>query len=269
MKVADLLRSVDRELRRDAELILSHLLKAKPSQIPLRLRDRVSEGVVSQLHDLIDKRLGGIPTAYLTGEWEFMGHTFFVEEGVLVPRPETELLVEKVLGEIPEDRAFRGFEVGVGTGCISISILLNRRLVRMEGSDVNPSAVRLTLRNGKLHGVLDRLSVYHGSFMEPASGLYDFILSNPPYIPSGEWESLPPEVRREGRASLIAGETGLEVIRGIVDHSRLFLREGGFIALEIGHDQGEEVKRVLRSAGFRPEVFKDLSGQDRIAIGWS
>ena len=269
MKVADLLRSVNRELRRDAELILCHLLRVKPSQIPLRLRDRVSEEVISQFHDLIDKRLRGIPTAYLIGEWEFMGRTFFVEEGVLVPRPETELLVEIALENIPEDKPLRGFEVGIGTGCVSISILLNRSLVRMEGSDINPSAVRLALRNGELHGVLDRLSVYHGSFMEPARGLYDFILSNPPYIPAGKWKSLPSEVRREGRTSLIAGETGLEVIRDIVDRSGLFLKKGGFVAFEIGHDQGEEVRRILRSAGFRTEVFKDLSGQDRIAIGWS
>ena len=269
MTVADLLRDTPKELRRDAEIILSHLLKIKTALLPLKLREPVSEEIFSRFCELIEKRRRGVPTAYLTGEWEFMGHLFLVEEGVLVPRPETELLVEKALENIPEEKPLRGFEVGVGTGCISISLLLRRKLLYMEGSDMNPVAVSLASKNAELHGVKGRLTLHHGSFMEPAGGFYDLIVSNPPYIPLREWEKLPPEVKREGRNSLIAGETGLEAIERIVRDAKDFLKRGGFVILEIGHDQGREVQKILEGGGFRAEVFKDLSGQDRIAIGWS
>ncbi|MDQ7082299.1 MAG: peptide chain release factor N(5)-glutamine methyltransferase [Aquificota bacterium] len=212
----------------------------------------------------------GVPTAYIIGEWEFFGRTFLVEEGVLVPRPETETLVEKVLGLIPLNAELLGLDLGTGTGCIAITLLLERRNLRMWATDVNPVAVRTALRNVEIHGVSDRLEVLEGDLFEPVEGtVFDFIVSNPPYIPERLWEKLPPEVRLEGRISVLGGEEGYEFYRRIADRIGEFLKPGGFVALEIGHDQGEVVKGLLESAGLKVNIFRDLSGQDRVVVGWS
>ncbi len=220
---------------------------------------------------LVHKRREGVSTAHLIGEWDFFGRTFKVMEGVLVPRPETELLVEKALELIPENERLEGFEVGGGTGAISITLLLERPLLSMTVDDVNPKAVSLMRENAKLHGVEDRIEILEGSIFEPVRGrVFDFLISNPPYIPESAWESLPPEVKREGKLSLIGGKRGTEFYEEIAGEAKRHLKRGGFVALEIGHDQGEVVKRLLEEAGFEGVmIYKDYSGQDRVAVGWN
>ena len=220
---------------------------------------------------LIEKRRKGISAAHLIGEWDFFGRTFKVKEGVLVPRPETELLVEKVLELLPAERKLEGFEIGGGTGVISITLLLERPFLRMAVNDVNPEAVELMRENAELHGVESRIEVLEGSMFEPVrERVFNFVVSNPPYIPEGAWEKLPAEVKREGKISLIGGKRGTEFYEAFSKEAKIHLKKEGFVALEIGHDQGKAVRRLLEEAGFeRVMIYKDYSGQDRVAVGWN
>lgn len=270
MKVRELLRGIPDKYRRDAEIILSHLLGISPTELPLYYDKEFFNK--EEFVKLLKKRAEGIPTAYVIGEWECMGRVFKVEEGVLIPRPETEILIEETLELIPKDKEMQGLELGSGTGCISINLLLDRPKLRMIAVDIEPKAVELTLRNAKLHGVEDRIEVLEGDLFQPVSGRkFDFIVSNPPYIPESFWERLPEEVKREGRKSLIGGKKGYEFYEVIAQFSPKFLKERGFVALEIGHDQGEIVKKFFESRGFWVKVIKDYSGYDRVVIAkkWS
>ncbi len=268
MKARQLLSKLPPHLRRDGELILAHLLGRKVSSLPL-LESDLSPETVRRFRELMDRRIEGVPTAYLLGEWDFYGRTFRVREGVLIPRPETELLVEKILSLIPDEGVW-GFEIGCGSGCISITLLREKENLRMTAGDLNPSAVSLTLENARLHGVVERIEVLAGDMFEPVAGRkFSFVVSNPPYVPAHLWGKLPREVRREGHLSVIGGEKGYEFYERFCAEVRDYLLPGGFVALEIGHDQGKVVRDLLVSAGFEVMIYKDYAGQDRIALGWS
>ncbi len=270
MKVKELLKKAPSEYKRDAEIILAYLLGISPSELPLHYDEDFEEE--EKFWTLLRERMEGKPTAYVIGEWECMGRTFKVEEGVLVPRPETEILIEETLKLIPKEKEMEGLELGSGTGCIAINLLLERPRLRMVAVDIEPKAVKLTKENAKLHGVEGRLEVLLGDLFEPVKGRrFDFIVSNPPYIPEGFWEKLPEEVRREGKRALIGGEKGYEFYERIAKESPRFLKERGFVALEIGHDQGRIVKELFEISGFEVKIIKDYLGYDRVVIAkrWS
>ncbi len=270
MKVKELLKKTPSEYKRDAEIILAYLFGISPSELPLRYDEEVEKE--DKFWMLLKERMEGKPTAYVIGEWECMGRTFKVEEGVLVPRPETEILIEETLKLIPKEREMEGLELGSGTGCIAINLLLERPKLKMVAVDIEPMAVKLTKENAELHGVKDRLEVLQGDLFEPVKGRkFDFIVSNPPYIPEYFWDELPDEVKREGRTALIGGEKGYEFYERIASKASEFLKEKGFVALEIGHDQGRIVKELFENSGFEVEIIKDYSGYDRVVIAkrWS
>jgi release factor glutamine methyltransferase len=270
MKVRQLLKRVDPDLRRDARIILAHLLKVRVAELPLLEEDELDPDVADRFLSMLERRRGGTPVAYLIGEWDFFGRTFLVEEGVLIPRPETEILVERVLELIPKDASWTGLDLGTGTGCIAITLALERKNLRMVGVDLNPRAVDLARRNAEILRVRDRVRILEGDLFEPVGGMvFDFIVSNPPYVPANLWHELPPEVKAEGRLSLLGGEDGTEFFRRIAGRVREFLRPGGFLALEIGHDQGDEVRSLLEGVGLKVNIYKDLSGADRVVLGWS
>ncbi len=232
------------------------------------IEEEVPETIIRKFEELIEKRKEGIPVQYLIGEWDFFGRTFKVKEGVLIPRPETEILVEKVLENLPEDREIYGFEIGGGTGCISITLLLEKRNLRMKVNDINEEAVKLMKENAKIHKVEDRLEILKGDMFEGIKERFDFIVSNPPYIPEERWNELPEEVKMEGYKSLIGGKKGYEFYERFAEEVNNYLKERGFVALEIGHDQGKIVKSILESAGFMVNIYKDYLGQDRVVVGW-
>ena len=226
--------------------------------------------ITERFRTMMAERERGTPTAYIIGEWDFFGRTFKVKEGVLIPRPETEVLVEKVLDLIPPEAPWEGLDLGTGTGCIAVTLLAERPRLRMTAVDLNPDAVHLTSENAEIHGVLDRLEVLEGDMFQPVKGrVFDFIVANPPYIPARLWDTLPPEVRKEGRTSLIGGERGYEFYTRLAEEVKNFLKPGGFVALEIGHDQGEVVKGILGKVGLKVNIYKDYAGKDRVILGWS
>lgn len=211
--------------------------------------------------------LNGYPLQYAIGSWEFYGLEFFLEEGVFIPRPETEVLVEIVLKRLKP--GYVGFEIGTGSGCISITLLKLFSGLVMWGCDINPKAFLLTRKNAFRHGVLNRLFAHIGDKFSQVKGMkFDFIVSNPPYIPKEMWSQLPVCVKLEGYNSTIAGPTGLEFYKSVVPELCFYLKPGGFCAFEIGHDQAGAVSSLLREQGFKAMVFKDLSGKDRVVLGW-
>ncbi len=229
----------------------------------------VPPNIEEQFFKDLKKLEDGYPLQYILGEWDFYGRTFFVKEGVLIPRPETEILVEEVLKRLPKEKPIIGLELGVGTGCISISLLCERSNLHMIGEDINLDALRLSKKNALRHGVSERFFLFAGDLFSPLKPYpFDLILSNPPYIPEAHWERLPIGVRLEGYNSLIGGKRGWEFYEIIAKAIENYLKPKGLIAFEIGHDQGEVVKKLLEEKGFKVNILKDYSGQERVVLGW-
>ncbi len=226
--------------------------------------------------DLLARRLNGEPVARLLGKKEFMGLDFRLSEHVLVPRPETELLVERgirICGDMCEDRArrtrspVRFVELGVGSGCIGISLLVNVPHAMGVGVDISAGALEMARINAADHGVLERLDLRAGDWWGPVGETgFDLILSNPPYIARAAIDGLSREVREhDPLLALDGGGDGLCAYRKIIDGAGERLNGQGVLLLEIGFDQGAAVSRLCRDAGFGDvRVVRDLSGQDRM-----
>ncbi|MFN3813959.1 MAG: peptide chain release factor N(5)-glutamine methyltransferase [Aquificaceae bacterium] len=269
MKVKDLLQQPSRASQREKHLLLSHLLKKKVSELYFFLDEDLPEEIVKEYLRLLSMLENGYPLQYLIGEWDFYGRTFKVEEGLLIPRPETEILVEKCLEKIPRERNILGFDIGIGTGCVSITLLLERKNLTMYGDDVNDKAIKLARINAELYGVQGRFIILKGDMFEPVRGMrFNFVVSNPPYIPQREWKRLPRGVRLEGRMSLIGGEKGYEFYERFSKEVGDFLEDNGFFCLEIGHNQGSVVKELFSKEGFEVMVYKDYTNNDRVVLGW-
>ncbi|MDO4719209.1 MAG: peptide chain release factor N(5)-glutamine methyltransferase [Peptostreptococcaceae bacterium] len=260
--------------RLDAELLLAKALGADRLHLMMYPKQEIGEAALRQAEEWLLRRAEGCPVQYLLGEREFMGLNFFVEEGVLIPRPDTEILVEGVLSRLkdpslfkdPEETALFGLEIGCGSGVISLSLLSFCKDLRMEAVDINPKALELTCRNARRLGLAERICLYASDlFSELGEKKYDFIVSNPPYIRTELIETLQREVRDyEPRTALDGGEDGLFFYRTIAEKGKDHLKEGGFLALEIGHDQGEELESLLKEQGYSQlRIEKDLAGRDR------
>lgn len=234
---------------------------------------------------LLERRKKGCPVAYLLGYKEFMGYDFFVDEKVLIPRDDTEILVELVSDAIRASAQEKslGAEIGVGTGIISLTLLSRFRRLVMLGSDINDVAVELSQKNalnldnqlfddGLDIEITERYEAKHSdvfSSLDVQEG-FDFIVSNPPYIASEVIETLDVDVKDfEPRTALDGGADGLDYYRRILTEGLPMLREGGFVAFEIGYDQGDALFEMMQDLGMqRIEIRKDLAGYDRAVIGY-
>jgi release factor glutamine methyltransferase len=189
---------------------------------------------------------------------------------VLIPRPETELLVEAALRVLPKDAPSQALDVCTGSGCIAISLAAERPQASLLATDVSPGACALAKENAEALGVAERVTILQGSLFEPvpADARFALIVSNPPYIDSGEIPGLSAEVRREPHLALDGGPDGLALIRRVVEGARRFLIPGGLLAMEIGETQGAAVRELLQRAGYvDARVEKDLERRDRLAFG--
>lgn len=267
--------------RLDAELLLSHVLGW--SRERLWLDDKVPlEPTQRELFEQALRRRARMePVAYITGVREFWSLDFLVTADVLVPRPETELLVEVALGLIEAESQMGLFQrtgklqildLGTGSGAIAVSLAKERRDVEIWATDLFPGALEVAQANAARHGANERTRFFQGDLFEPVKGWTDFfhmIVSNPPYICRGEIQDLPPEVRDwEPKSALDGGPDGLDLLRRIIQDGHLYLREEGFMVLEIGADMGEKVCRLIESVGCYSEgsVYQDLAGRDRLVV---
>ncbi|MFN3947068.1 MAG: peptide chain release factor N(5)-glutamine methyltransferase [Aquificaceae bacterium] len=268
MKVKELLKQNKASLK-DKILLLAHLLKINHKELYLLDDLEVPKAVEEAYLQGLKKMAQGYPLQYILGEWEFYGKSFYVQEDVLIPRPETEILVEEVLKRLPKRVGLKGLEIGIGSGCISITLLLHNQGLRMFANDINIKALRLARKNAKRHHVEDRLFLFAGDLFEALKPYpFDFILSNPPYIPIEKWESLPLGVKIEGYTSLVGGMKGWEFYLRISERMENYLSPDGFFAFEIGHDQGMVVRNIFEEKGYKVEVIKDYASQDRVVVGW-
>ncbi len=256
--------------RLTAELLLAHVLSTTRVKLFMDLDRPLTKEELTTYRGLIQRRLSHEPTQYLVGHKEFYGRRFTVDARVLIPRSETELLVEAGLQVLPKETPARVLDVCTGSGCIAVSIAAERPSASVWASDVSPDALEVAKTNAEALGVSSRVTFFLGSLLDsvPADARFDLVVSNPPYIPTKELPGLDPEVRKEPRLALDGGDDGLAVIRPLVAAAATRLNPGGWLALEIAEDQGARVKAVLEGAGLTDvRIEKDLARHERLVLG--
>ncbi|HUM13660.1 MAG TPA: peptide chain release factor N(5)-glutamine methyltransferase [Myxococcaceae bacterium] len=256
--------------RLTAELLLTHVLGSSRVRLYTDLDRPLEAAELAAYRALIARRAAGEPTSYLTGTREFYGRAFAVDPRVLVPRPETELLVEAVLQGLPGEAEVRLLDLCTGTGCVGITLALERPRARVVATELSPGAAEVARANAAALGVAERFEVRVGDLFAPVEGEPPFhaIAANPPYVPRGDIPTLSPEVRREPALALDGGPDGLDVVRRIAAVAPRWLVPGGLLAMEIGDRQGPTVRSLLEAAGYGSvRIERDLARHDRLALG--
>jgi release factor glutamine methyltransferase len=256
--------------RLTAEILLSHVLKTGRVRLYVDLDRPLSKEELATFRALIERRMAGEPTQYLTGVKEFYNRPFKVDARVLIPRPETELLVEAALHALPKDAPSQALDLCTGSGCIAISLAAERPQVAVLATDLSPDACALARENAETLGVSARVTISQGDLFAPVpeDARFQLVVSNPPYIASREIPGLSAEVRREPHLALDGGQDGLTVIRRVIEGARRYLVPGGLLALETAETQGNAVRELLQAAGYENvRVEKDLERRDRLAFG--
>lgn len=221
----------------------------------------------SELFDAIDRRIERYPLQYILGEWDFYAETYTVNENCLIPRSDTELLVEYAIKNLPAGAHFA--DLCTGSGCIAVSTLAHRPDTSAIGLDLFPKTVKLAESNAERNGVGDRFSAICADLLAElafSEGEFDAIISNPPYIRTSVVDALEPELFSEPRAALDGGADGLIFYRRILSEYAKCLKTGGFILFEIGYDQAEDIENLAKLYGFSCETHRDLSGNPRMAV---
>lgn len=275
MEINELLRKSKIDLL-DSILVLCKLLNVDKSYIYTYGDEKLSTDLVDRFLELMEKRASGYPIQYILGEKEFMGLDFYIEEGVLVPRGDTEVLVEYIIKYIEEEygeEELNLLDIGIGSGAISLSIANYCKNSRVLGIDISRTAIKVANINKRRFN-LSNVDFYRGDLFQALEGLnmegqFNIIVSNPPYISKKDIESLDIQVKDfEPRLALDGGEDGLDFYRRITLDSKDFLIDGGLLIYEIGYDQGDLVKAILYKEGFQDiSIIKDLQGHDRVVMG--
>lgn len=250
----------------DAWYLLSFITGISRADYFLRQNDAMDEESYAKYQEALRRRASHIPLQHITGEQDFMGLTFRVNEHVLIPRQDTETLVEQTLKEIPEGS--RILDLCTGSGCVIISLVVLGKELAGVGVDISDEALAVARDNGaRLAG--DRVDFIHSDLFDSVTGKFDCIVSNPPYIPSKDIEELEPEVKdHEPRLALDGTEDGLLFYRNITKEAHDYLNQGGWLLVEIGYDQGESVSQLFIDNGFKEvEVIRDLAGNNRVVKG--
>jgi release factor glutamine methyltransferase len=254
--------------RRDAEFLLMHATLLDRAALLARSNEVLLEEESSLYRKLLNRRASGEPVQYIIGETEFYGLPFQLTSNVLIPRPETEHLVEKAIELGVRFEKPRMVDVGCGSGAIAVALARKIPSGQVTATDISMSALMVAKANAQRNGVADRIRFLHGNLLDPvAEERFDTVVSNPPYIAIADRESLAVEVRdHEPALALFAGEDGLDVIRRLIPQAFAALSPGGFIAMEIGHGQAQAVSALLAGAGFAQiEFTADLQGIPRVA----
>jgi len=249
----------------DARRLLCHALDIDSSRLTLALGEEMTKDAKKLFGDLITRRITREPVSQILGYRDFYGQRFEVTRDVLDPRPETETLVETVLG-----LDFQTIlDIGTGSGCILLSLLATRVGPTGMGVDVSQSALTVAKRNAQALGLFERVEFAHSNWFEAVEGLFDVIVSNPPYIDEKEWETLEPEPKDwEPKFALTPGVDGLAPYRVIAAVAPRHLTKDGWLAVEIGWRQGDAVKDIFEDSGFSDVlVIQDLGGRDRVVAG--
>jgi release factor glutamine methyltransferase len=253
--------------RLDVEVLLAHVLRAGRASLLSRLADPVSDSDLALLESLVARRGRGEPVAYLTGHKEFYGLDLYVNEAVLVPRPETESIVSACLEALGDEEDSQLADIGTGSGAILVAVGVRNPLVGLVGTDISAPALQVANINCERHGLAGRARLFQGHLLEPLEGPVNVIAANLPYVAPGEAS---PEVATwEPRVAVFGGgEDGSALIREFLSVAPGYLLPGGTVVMETAHSQGRLVEQLAREAfpAARVEVRKDLSGYDRIVV---
>ncbi len=259
----------------DAQVLLCHVLQVDRLYLYAHSDRLLVQGEERRYFELIEKRAEGMPVQYLVQNQEFMGLDFHVEEGILIPRADTEVLVENVIQYFQERKRISSpliADLGTGSGAIAVSLASWISHAFVYAVDISEKAIEISKGNAQRHGVSERMRFLRGDLFQPLKakaleGKLDALVSNPPYIPRREIDNLQKEVAvYEPRLALDGGEDGLDFYRRIIEDAPLFLKEGGLLAFEVGYDQAQPVNQMLNEKGcFQDiEIKKDLSGIERV-----
>jgi release factor glutamine methyltransferase len=254
------------EPRREAGSLLAFALGKDRTFLITRAGDELSAAEETRFHALLERRAGREPFQYIAGRQEFYGLEFLVTPDVLIPRPETEMIVENAIEVLHALEKARFCEVGVGSGCISVAVLVNVPRASASGLDISEKALEIALTNAERHRVSQRLELKKSDvFSALNEEKFDLVVSNPPYIPRADIARLQAEVRDfEPLTALTDGADGLSIIETIVRGAPRFLKRGGSLLMEIGHTQSEAVENMFDGRVWRrAEILPDLQGIPR------
>ena len=252
----------------DSEILMSKVLKRDRKFLIMNSGYEIVDKDYKNFRKLINSRLKRKPVAYLTGVKSFWKHDFKINEKVLIPRPETELLIEKVLEYYKNKENINFLEIGIGSGCIILSILKEKKSFLGKGLDVSKDSLKVCKVNAKRLGLNSRLKLFKSDIDNFILGKYDLIISNPPYIKNLDLKNLDDDIiNYEPRKALDGGFDGLSEIRKVVKKSSELIKNRGKLILEIAHDQKNEVKKILENNNFYiNKVVKDFAKKDRCII---
>jgi|LFRM01.1.fsa_nt_gb release factor glutamine methyltransferase len=255
---------------REAGALLAYVLKKDLSYIYAHPEENLPGSIEGEFLKAVEKRGSRMPFQYITNHQEFMSLDFYVDESCLVPRPETEILVEAALNVVKKyEKPIRVLDIGTGSGAIAVSIAYYDRNTVVDAIDISESALNTAMKNAKRHKVLDRISFINRDFMHfAAKEPYRVIISNPPYIPRDEIKNLMPEVADyEPVIALDGGTDGLDFYRAIASGLKNLLTPDGTVLTEVGAGQHAMVRGLFEKEGMSVLVLKDLAGIDRVVVG--
>lgn len=273
MKIKDLLKlgmealntSGIEEANLKCKILLTSLLRVRKEYLVIHNLDEVPENIVANFKNKLEELKNGKPIQYITNKQEFMGLDFYVNENVLIPQPDTEMLVEEAINVAKQNVTKSVLDICTGSGAIAIALKKNLDSVQVTASDISVEALEVARKNAKNNEV--EINFICSDMFENIVGKFDLIVSNPPYIENEIIKTLPQEVQNEPYIALAGGEDGLDFYKIIAKQGKKFLNSQGYIAVEIGYNQRESVMEIFKSEGYK-EIYskKDYSGNNRVVV---
>ena len=264
-----LLENSSDSARLDAEILLCHLLQKDRAYLLTWPEKELDSLTVETYQQLIQRRLAGEPIAYITGQREFWSLNLSVNQHTLIPRPETELLVEHILELYPANSRIKLADLGTGSGAIALALASERPEWQIIATDQSAEAINIAEQNAT-QLKLNNIEFRQGSWFQPLTGeLFDIIVSNPPYIADNDEHLRQGDVRFEPRSALSSGADGLDDIRQIADQARQYLHSAGLLIVEHGYDQQQEIQQIFNSLGYKQTLqLEDIAKKPRITLGY-
>ena len=249
-------------------MLLGHILNKEKEYLLIHETEEIDEELSKKFKDGTDKLCENIPLQYIINKQEFMGLEFYIDENVLIPQPDTEVLVEEVINILRNEKKEKILDLCTGSGAIGISIAKNIENIKVTLSDISKNALNVAKKNCNKILNNNKINIVESDLFEKINDKFDIIVSNPPYIKSKIIQTLDKEVQNEPLLALDGGEDGLKIYRRIINEAYKYLNSDGYLCLEIGYDQKDEVIDLINNSGKYIEIYskKDLSKNDRIIV---